>query len=82
MQSPRDWKNAEMTGFVKSNKDKSEKKDNSDEFTWYTRGGDHETSNKGCEGSAYKGQFSNNGDTRFAKEQYFVEYVLVILKGT
>jgi hypothetical protein len=55
MQSPRDWKNVEMTGFVKFNKGKSEKKDNSDEFTWYARGGDHETSSKGCEGSAYKG---------------------------
>ena len=51
MQSPRDWKNAEMTGFVKFNKGKSEKKDDSDEFTWYARGGDHETPNKGCEGS-------------------------------
>ena len=56
MQSPRDWKNTEVTGFVKFNKGKSEKKDDSDELNWYARGGDHETPNKGCEGSAYKGQ--------------------------
>lgn len=74
MQSPKDWKNVEMTGFVKYNNGKSEKKNNPDEFTWYARGGDHETSDKGCEGSAYKGQLSFNGDSRFAKEQYFVNY--------
>lgn len=75
MQSTKDWKNVEMTGYVKFNKGNGkEKKDNTDQFTWYARGGDHETSNKGCEGSAYKGQLSYNGDTRFAKEQYFVNY--------
>ncbi len=73
MQSHRDWKNVEMTGFVKYNEGKSEK-DHPDQFTWYARGGDHETSDKGCEGSAYKGQLSFNGDSRFAKEQYFVNY--------
>jgi hypothetical protein len=74
MQSPRDWKNVEMTGFVKYNEGKREKNDNPDQFTWYARGGDHETSDKGCEGSAYKGLLSYNGDSRFAKEQYFVNY--------
>ena len=37
MQSPKDWKNVEMTGFVKYNNGKSEKKNNPDEFTWYAR---------------------------------------------
>ena len=61
MQSPTDWTNVEMTGFVKYKKGQSEKKDDPDEFTWYARGGDH-------------GQLSFNGDSRFAKEQYFVNY--------
>ena len=61
MQSPTDWTNVEMTGFVKYKKGQSEKKDDPDEFTWYARGGDH-------------GQLSFNGDNRFAKEQYFVNY--------
>jgi hypothetical protein len=71
MQSPNDWKNVEMTGFVKYNAGKTP----DDEFTWYVRGGDHgDSGNKACEGSAYKGQLSYYGDSKFAKEQYFVGY--------
>jgi hypothetical protein len=53
MQSPKDWKNVELTGYLKFINGKSEKKDEPDEFTWYAKGGEHETSDNGYEASAY-----------------------------
>jgi hypothetical protein len=64
MQSLGDWKNVEITGYVKVN---AYSKD--DNFSWYTRGGTH-TSSKGCEGTAYKGNLFYSGKVRFAKEQW------------
>jgi len=69
MESPNDWRNVEITGYVKFNKGV-----NYDNFAWYARGGIH-TDGKACEGTAYKGQLYYNGKTRFAKEQWFVSYV-------
>jgi hypothetical protein len=69
MESPRDWRNVEITGYVKFNKGV-----NYDNFAWYARGGIH-TNGKECEGTAYKGQLYYSGKTRFAKEQWFVSYV-------
>ena len=63
MQSPNDWKNVEITGFVKVN---SASEDN---FAWYGRGGKHTDSNGGCEGTAYKIGLYYSGKVRFAKEQ-------------
>jgi F5/8 type C domain/Putative metal-binding motif len=71
-QSPNDWKNFEITGYVKVNKG------NSDEnFAWYGRGGRHtgNGSPEGCEGTAYKGDLFYDGRVRFAKEQWHVSYV-------
>ena len=68
MQSPNDWKNVEMTGFVKY-----EEGDDDQNFAWYARGGKH-TDSEDCEGSAYKGQLFYEGESRFAKEQWFVSY--------
>ncbi|MGH9950987.1 MAG: carbohydrate-binding protein [Nitrososphaeraceae archaeon] len=68
MQSPNDWKNVEMTGYVKY-----EEGDNDQNFAWYARGGKH-TDSEDCEGSAYKGQLFYEGDSRFAKQQWFVSY--------
>jgi hypothetical protein len=65
MQSPNDWKNVEMTGYVKVVQ--NEPSDN--HFTWYARGG-HHTSSRGCEGTALQGQLNIDGKTRFAKEQW------------
>ena len=50
MESPNDWRNVEITGYVKFNKGV-----NYDNFAWYARGGIH-TNGKECEGTAYKGQ--------------------------
>lgn len=46
-------KNVELTGYLKFINGKSEKKDEPDEFTWYAKGGEHETSDNGYEASAY-----------------------------
>jgi hypothetical protein len=64
MQSPNDWKNVEVTGYIKVN---AFKKD--DNFSWYARGGMH-TNTEGCEGTAYKGNLYYSGKVRFAKEQW------------
>ena len=72
MQSPSDWKNIEMTGYVKFNNG-----DTSDGFTWYARGGHHTGSGfpLGCEGTSIKEELDFAGTTRFEKEQWHVHYV-------
>jgi hypothetical protein len=72
MQSTNDWKNFEMTGYVKVNSG-----DSGENFAWYGRGGRHTGSGNpdGCEGTAYKGDLFYDGRVRFAKEQWHVSYV-------
>src|SRR5712692_823 len=72
MQSPNDWKNIEITGYVKFNKG-----DTSDGFTWYARGGHHTGAGfpQGCEGTSIKEELDFAGTTRFEKEQWHVHYV-------
>jgi hypothetical protein len=71
MQSPNDWKNVEMTGYVKVNSGQS-----GENFAWYARGGRHTGSGnpEGCEGVAYKPGLFYDGRVRFAKEQWHVSY--------
>jgi hypothetical protein len=66
MQSPNDWKDVEITGYVKLNSG------DNDNFVWYARGGRHTGygSPPGCEGVAYKGDLFFDGSTRFSKEQW------------
>jgi hypothetical protein len=73
MQSPNDWKNVEMTGYVRVVTDNTD----SENFAWYARGGRHTGSGapEGCEGSSIKGDLFYNGNVRFAKEQWHVSYV-------
>ena len=70
MQGPNDWKNVEMTGYVKFNSGSE------DNFAWYARGGRHTGSGpmEGCEGVAYKGDLYFSGKTQIAKEQWHVSY--------
>jgi hypothetical protein len=70
MSTARDWRNIEMTGFVKLNRTSAP----DDGFTWYARGGHHNDENNGCEGSAYKGDLDFNGRARIAKESWHVQY--------
>jgi hypothetical protein len=74
MQLPSDWKNFEMTGYVKLNAGSS------DDFTWYGRGGNHNSANNGCEGSSTKAELGFNGGTRFAKESWHVHYDFTVKK--
>ncbi|HEY9387552.1 MAG TPA: discoidin domain-containing protein [Nitrososphaeraceae archaeon] len=73
MQSPNDWKNVEMTGYVRVINDNSD----TENFAWYARGGRHtgDGAPEGCEGSSIKGDLFYNGRVRFAKEQWHVSYV-------
>ena len=66
MQSPNDWKNVKMTGYVKLISS-----DFDDQFNWYNRGGSH-TDTAPCEGTAYKSDviYYFSGQTRFNKEQW------------
>jgi hypothetical protein len=71
MQSPNDWRDVEMTGYVKVNEGNID-----DDFVWYARSGRH-TGNgwpEGCEGASYKATLGSNGVVRFAKEQWHVSY--------
>ncbi|NMO15452.1 carbohydrate-binding protein, partial [Pyxidicoccus fallax] len=70
MQEPNDWKNVEMTGFVKLNA----AQDGSDNFDWYARGGKHNDDHSGCEGSSYKGALHYDGRARWQKETWHVSY--------
>jgi hypothetical protein len=69
MQAANDWRNVEMTGYVKVNARSTD-----DDYAWYNRGGRH-TDSVPCEGTGYKGDLYYSGKTRFAKEQWHVSYV-------
>jgi F5/8 type C domain len=72
MQSPEDWRDVELTGYVKVNSG-----DSGENFAWYARGGRHTGSGnpEGCEGSSIKSDLFYDGRVRFAKEQWHVSYV-------
>ena len=77
MLAPNDWRNFEMTQYVKVNTSPSD-----DNFAPYGRGGRHTGSGspEGCEGSSTKGDVFFSGKVRFAKEQWHVSYVFTGLK--
>ncbi len=69
MQDANDWKNVEMTGYVRLNATS----DGSDNFDWYARGGRH-NDDQPCEGSSYKGGLHYDGRVRWQKETWHVSY--------
>jgi hypothetical protein len=77
MMASNDWRNFEMTQYVKVNTSPSD-----DNFSPYGRGGRHTGSGapEGCEGSSIKGDVFFSGKVRFAKEQWHVSYVFSSLK--
>ena len=77
MLAANDWRNFEMTQYVKVNTSPSD-----DNFAPYGRGGRHTGSGppEGCEGSSTKGDVFFSGKVRFAKEQWHVSYVFTGLK--
>jgi hypothetical protein len=78
MQAPNDWRNFEMTQYVKVNTSP-----NDDNFSPNGRGGRHTGDGppEGCEGSSMKGDVFFSGKVRFAKEQWHVSYVFTNLKS-
>jgi F5/8 type C domain-containing protein len=79
MLAPNDWRNFEMTQYVKVNTFPSD-----DNFEPNGRGGRHtliDTPPEGCEGSSMKGDVFFSGKVRFAKEQWHVSYVFTNLKS-
>ncbi|MGA8081003.1 MAG: Ig-like domain-containing protein [Candidatus Nitrosopolaris sp.] len=89
MQSPNDWKNVEITGYLKLNKQGGDVRGNSGalvggHYTLYARGGKHTgfgAPNGGCEGTSYHADWAYDGGTRFAKEQWHVSYVFTPYKS-
>jgi hypothetical protein len=77
MLAPNDWRNFEMTQYVKVNTSPSD-----DNFSPNGRGGRHTGDGypDGCEGSSMKGDVFFSGKVRFAKEQWHVSYVFTSLK--
>jgi hypothetical protein len=77
MLRPNDWRNFEMTQYVKVNTSPSD-----DNFSPNGRGGRHTGDGPpvGCEGSSMKGDVFFSGKVRFAKEQWHVSYVFTSLK--
>jgi Concanavalin A-like lectin/glucanases superfamily/F5/8 type C domain len=77
MLASNDWRNFEMTQYVKVNTSPSD-----DNFSPNGRGGRHTGSGapEGCEGSSMKGDLFFSGKVRFAKEQWHVSYVFTSLK--
>ena len=69
MQSPNDWHNVEITGYVKLNRART----TTDDFSWYGRGGRH-SADLPCEGSGYHGNLTFDGRTRWQKESWHVYY--------
>lgn len=66
MQDSRDWRNVEMTGYIKVNSIL-----NDDDLSWYARGGKHSTSAT-CEATAYKSSIYYNGENRWQKQLAFL----------
>ena len=56
MQAPNDWRDVEITGYMKLNGAHGE-----DNFAWYGRGGKH-TDKQTCWGTAYKGDVYYSGN--------------------
>lgn len=77
MQSEKDWKNVEITGYIKLNNYNIPLDEG--KFTWYNRGGHHTASNP-CEGVGYKGSLYFSGDVKFSKEQWHVSYFFTDIK--
>jgi hypothetical protein len=71
IQAPNDWKNVEMTGYVKVNAYNT-----NNNFAWYSRGADHRNSFP-CLGSSMKSDLYYEGQTRYAKQQWHVSYAKI-----
>jgi hypothetical protein len=69
MLAPNDWKNVEMTGYVRVNSGGKPEEN----LSWQARGGEH-SDGRPCEGSAYHGALHYDGRVRWQKESWHVSY--------
>ena len=69
MQALNDWRNVELTGYVRVNSG-GKREEN---FSWQARGGEH-SDGRPCEGSAYHGALHYDGRVRWQKESWHVSY--------
>jgi len=67
MQSPNDWKNVEMTGYLKVNSFTGSTSNGAAHIEFLARGGTH-TSSVPCEGTAYHSNTYETGRVKFEKE--------------
>ena len=67
MQSPNDWKNVEMTGYLRVNSFTSSTSNGAAHIEFLARGGTH-TSSVPCEGTAYHSNTYETGRVKFEKE--------------
>jgi hypothetical protein len=67
MQSPNDWKNVEITGYLKVNGFTGSSNNGPAHIEFMARGGVH-TSSKSCEGTAYHSNLYETGRSKFEKE--------------
>jgi hypothetical protein len=67
MQSPNDWKNVEITGYLKVNSFTGSSNNGPAHIEFMARGGVH-TSSKSCEGTAYHSNLYETGRSKFEKE--------------
>lgn len=70
LQAPSDWRDVEITGYVRLNSTA----DPASSFSWYARGGMHSGGDAACEGSAYKADLHFDGRVRLTKESYHADY--------
>ncbi len=88
MQSPNDWKNVEITAYLKLVNQGGYVTGASGDllgghYTMYARGGMHKgfgPTDGGCEGTSYHGDWAYDGATRFAKEQRYPSYIFTPFK--
>jgi hypothetical protein len=68
MQAPNDWKNIEMTAYVKLNSFTSSTTNGAAHFEFEARGGTHTGGALTCQGTAYHSNFYETGRSKFEKE--------------
>ncbi len=71
MQSFNDWRNVEMSGYIRIN---SSQANVSSDLCWFARGGRHLDPSPNCEGSSMKAFLRIDGQSQFAKEQWHQAY--------
>jgi hypothetical protein len=70
MQTSNDWRNVEMTGYIRRTGASSSTTNGASHFEWYSRSGSHSSSVQcaGCQGTALHANLYDTGRLKFEKE--------------